>query len=167
MRARDAKLLADLIERLNTLQKGSGDLKELEEREHQGVKYVRRVEKKQESFYYLKGPVLAFSSQERTLRQAIELDEKASVEEEPPVARQLRLLGVERRLAALWLNPRAFQAELQAKALSGKPEERAVLTHFLTYWKALEGVAISLTLDKDVALSLSVRPQQQPLQTNR
>ena len=32
VRARDAKLLADLIERLNTLQKVSGDLKELEER---------------------------------------------------------------------------------------------------------------------------------------
>src|SRR5712691_7819433 len=99
VRARDAKLLADLVERLNTLQKSSGDLKEVEEREHQGLKYVRRVEKKQESFYYLKGPVLACSSQEKTLRQAIELDQTASVNEEPPIARQMRLLGVERGLA--------------------------------------------------------------------
>src|SRR5262249_5462681 len=61
VRARDPRALADLIGRLNRVQKEAGQLTELEEREHNGVKYHRRVERKEVNgvehtevnFYYL------------------------------------------------------------------------------------------------------------------
>src|SRR6266542_4302428 len=43
VRAREAKTLAALVDRVNQVHKESGELKKLEEREHNGVKYFRRV----------------------------------------------------------------------------------------------------------------------------
>src|SRR5439155_3628606 len=111
--------------------------------------------------YYLRGPLLALTWQEGLLRRVIDLDRRPAGGE-PPVARELRLLGADRSLAALWVNPRAFQADLEAKAAASRGEEAAVLRTTLTYWKALDGIALSLALEKDLALSLAVRanPEQ-------
>src|SRR5207248_4320466 len=51
VRAREVKSLATLVERINQFHKESGDLKKIEEREHNGVKYFRRAERKEENFY--------------------------------------------------------------------------------------------------------------------
>src|SRR5262245_5318715 len=58
LRARDARLLADFIDRLNAVQKKSGEVQDIRSREHNGRKYYQRVEKKGDNFYYLNGPVL-------------------------------------------------------------------------------------------------------------
>src|SRR5262249_62028025 len=71
VRARQAKTLAALVDRLNQVLKESGELKKLEEREHNGVKYFRRIERKEENFFCLRGPVLIFSGQEAILREAL------------------------------------------------------------------------------------------------
>ncbi len=75
VRARNAKVLADLIDRLNKVQKEEGELKDLEERRHNDLVYHRRVERdKPPTFYYVHGPILALSGQEDMLRQAIDCD---------------------------------------------------------------------------------------------
>src|SRR6185437_5149495 len=109
VRARNAKVLADLIERLNKLQKDEGELKELEERRHNDVTYYRRVERgKPPTFYFVHGSILALSGQEAILRQAIDCDRTRSADAVPEVTRRLRELDAERALFAVWLNPRAF-----------------------------------------------------------
>ena len=60
------------------MQKKTGELKELVDREYKGVKYVRRVETKSTSYYLLRGPVLLFSGQETFLQQAVERDKVAA-----------------------------------------------------------------------------------------
>ncbi len=157
IRAREAKLLEAFVQRLNDLQKQSGDLQKLEVREHHGVAYYRRVERTGENYYYLRGPVLAFTGQEAMLLQAIDRDRSAAADVEAPVARQLRLLGVDQRLAVLWINPRAFEPELRQKAATATGAEAAALRTLLIYWKALEGVALSATLHKDLELALAIR----------
>jgi hypothetical protein len=157
LRARDARLLADVVEQINDLQKQSGQLKEIEERQYAGRPYYRRVEDKTVNFVYVHGPVLAFAPHEEILRQLIDLEQKASLADEPPVARQLRLLGVGRPLAALWLNPRAFEPDLQRKASQATGAQAVALKTLLGYWKALEGVALTADLQKDVRLALAVR----------
>jgi hypothetical protein len=156
LRARDARGLADFVERLNRAQKDSGDLKDVEERRHQGATYFRRGERKGDTFYYVNGPVLAFSSQEAMLRQAIERDRKDGAGE-PAIAKELRLLGAERALASLWLNPRAFDAEMERNAAQARGGDEVVQRTFLRYWKALDGIALTLTLQKDVRLTLALR----------
>jgi hypothetical protein len=164
IRARDAALLADVIDRLNQAQKAGGDLKDVEVRKYRDVAYTCRVEGKGTNFYYLRGPVLAFSSQEQVLHRVIDRDRQADAEAEPAVARELRLLGADRDLAALWLNPRAFDADLEQHAARADGPEAGVRKGVLTYWKALDGLAVSLALHRDdVELRLAVRAHEKRL----
>jgi hypothetical protein len=58
----------------------------------------------------------------------------------------------------VWINPRAFDAELNAKA-NDTPTESCAVKHFARYWKALDSIVISLSPDdRDIIkLSLGVR----------
>ncbi|HLJ93589.1 MAG TPA: DUF3352 domain-containing protein [Gemmataceae bacterium] len=156
LRARDARLLARLVERIQSLQKESGDLQDLEERTYRGEKYFRRLEGKGTTFYCLHGPLFAFASREGILRQLIDRLREAN-DAESPVARQFRLLGVGKSLAALWINPRAFDAALQQNAAAAVGVQAVALRTLLVYWKALEGIALSVALEKDLAVSVAVR----------
>ncbi len=131
VRARNAKILAELIERLNQVQKEEGSLKELEERRHNGAVYHRRLERnKPATFYYVNGPVVALSEQEDMLRQAIDCDRLRSAEVVPDVTRRLRELEADRALLAVWINPRAFDAEVESKAAGVPAERAATVRHF-------------------------------------
>jgi hypothetical protein len=164
LRARDPKLLAGLVERINELQKASGDLKELEPREYAGRQYFERVEASGSKYYYLHGPVLAFAWQEPILKQVIELEQKAA-EGESPLAKQFRLLGIQKPLAALYVNPRVFEPGLRRKAAAADKEQAAALQALLKYWKALDGLALSLNLEEDLELTAAVRARTEALPT--
>src|SRR5262245_51581187 len=106
--ARQAKLLADLVERANGWLKDRGMLKEVREVEHDGFRYQRRAEGNEVNYLCLRGPVLIFTGQERMLREALTLEKKTPPTQESAVGKSLRQLGVDQALAAFWLNPRAF-----------------------------------------------------------
>jgi hypothetical protein len=156
IRARDAQLLAQVLDRVNEVQKRRKEVTELEARSYEGRTYYRRVDRGRENYYFLHGPILALSSREEMLRRAIDLDRQAG-DEEPAVARQLRRLGADRRLAALWINPRAFDAEVARKAEEATGPEAAVTRAFLSYWKALDGAALSFDMQADAEWVLAVR----------
>jgi hypothetical protein len=171
LRARNEKVLADLIERVNKAQKEDGELKDLEERRHHDVVYYRRVEFDKRSerdkppiFYFVRGPIIALSSQEEMLRQIIDCERTRSPADVPEAARRLRELDAERALLAVWINPRAFDAEVHAK-VAGTPAERsAPVKHFARYWKALDSVVLSLgLLEREINLSLGVRARVEEL----
>jgi hypothetical protein len=157
VRARQAATLATLVNRLNQVHKASGELKKLEERESDGLKYFRRIERKEENFYCLRDEVLLFSGQESILREALALEKKLPADKESPLAGQLRLLGAERALAAVWVNPRAFDAALEAKLTRAAGAEAAFLRTFAACWKALEGVALTCTLTTGIEMGLALR----------
>jgi hypothetical protein len=163
LRARDGKTLADLVDRLNHAQKESGELAALEERTHAGQRYYRRQDRGKPLFYHLRGPVLLATGQERMLREALDLDRAAGPDAEPPVARQLRLLGAGRALLTLWVNPRAFDEGLDARAAQAAGPEAAVLKTFGVCWKALGGAALALAVDRDVSLTLALRGRSERL----
>jgi hypothetical protein len=166
VRARDPKLLAELIDRLNELQRKSGDLVELKELKHHDFAYFRRTERKHEqgkedrkesNFYLLNGPVLMFTSQEAILHDAIDHQRDSAADKESAAAKQFRLAHADKPLAALWINPRALDADMQRKAEEAKGGDAAVLKNLLVYWKAVDSVVLSFDLQKDVTLSASIR----------
>lgn len=165
LRARDEKTLAELIERINKVQKEEGELKDLSERRHKDIVYYRRLEydksaqcDKPPTFYYVHGPILALSEQESAVQQIIERDHSRPSEEIGEAARRLRELDAERALLAMWINPRAFDAEVEAKAANTSTDHSTAAKHFAQYWKALESVVLSLSLqDRDINVSLGVR----------
>jgi hypothetical protein len=170
LRARNAKALADLIERVNKLQKEEGELKEVQERRHKDVVYYRRLEydkrsasDKPPSYFYVHGPILALSSQESILREIIERDRGAS-SSLPEAARRLRELDAERATLAMWINPRAFDAEVDAKTGNTSVERTTAAKHFARYWKALDSVVLSLSLEeRQINLALGVRARIEEL----
>ncbi len=164
LRARNEKVLAELIERINKVQTEEGGLKELSERQHNGITYYRRLEydkrvqrNKPPTFYYVHGPILALSAQEEMLRHVIDCD-RCSCGGAGEAARRLYELDAEHALLAVWLNPRAFDAEVEAKTVQVPAERSAAVKHFARYWKALESVVLSLSVcEQDINLSLGVR----------
>jgi hypothetical protein len=164
LRARKEKTLADLVDRLNLFLKSQGYLKESREVEHDGVKYQRRVEGDEVNFLCLRGPVLIFSGQEAMLREAIALGKKTPTTEESPIGRSLSQLGADKALVSMWLNPRAFDADLTARVNNAVDGDKVFLKTFLACWKALDGAAltISLTRDLEIGLALKGRPEALP-----
>jgi len=157
LRAGNARGLADLIERVNKIQLGSGEIKGLEEREYQGLKYFRRLERNDSSSYYhLRGPVLLLTSHEETLQQALER-ERTVGEKEPALIGRLRQLGADAALLTLWLNPRAFDPQLEAKIARSEVRDADMLKVFRVYWEALDGVALMLKLERELSLALAVQ----------
>src|SRR5262249_40224327 len=135
-----------------------GELTDLVEREHKGVKYFRRAESKGTNYYLLRGPVLLYTSQEAFLQQAIEQDKALATDARPPQVRRLEELGLDRAFAALALNPRAFDRAIADKAA----EDHAAKT-FASYWKALEGVGLAVHLDRGLHFSLTIKAKTQQL----
>ncbi len=170
VRARNRELLGKLLERLNRHQKEAGELKEVQARRHAGRTYHRRVESEGESFYFLDGPVLAFSAQEGLLREVLE--RRAAPEAKAktlPLLERLKEAGAERALLTLWINPRAFDDELRRQAQSLEGSEAHVLKAFLGYWKALDGIGLSLTVERDpeVLVSIHARTADLPAAARR
>jgi hypothetical protein len=167
VRARNPALLAKLIDRLNEGQKRSGDLKELEERSHNDVKYYRRVEKKDVPyFYWVQGPVLAVSSHEELIRRVIDSDRQAASADVavPILSQRLKELSPEKALLAVWFNPRIFEADLEKKAAEAQGAGAAFLKQFLTYWKAVDGLAFFVAPQQslDVGMGIKARTEDLP-----
>jgi hypothetical protein len=162
VRARDAKVPASFIERLNRVQKEAGDLVALHARQIHGVTYHERVDRKKKHFYYLHGPVLLVSTQEEVLCLAIQRAQQTTTGESALV-RQLRSFRVDQSLACLWINPRAFEAEMERNAARAKGEAAAGQRAFLRYWKVLDGIVLSLSLKADVQLRLMVQARMKDL----
>ncbi|OAI53576.1 hypothetical protein AYO44_04075 [Planctomycetaceae bacterium SCGC AG-212-F19] len=166
IRSRSEKALGNLVDRLNKAQQAFGELKKLEERQHNGVTYFARIERNQPpSYYALRGPVLIFSPHEAMLQRAIDRDrqEKPADAALPALTRQFRQLGADSALFAGWINPRAFDAEVRQRAEMAKGPEAAFLKTFGRYWDALEGIVFSVAAAKDLEFNLAVRLKPEAL----
>lgn len=163
VRAGNVPALVTLMERLNTAQKEAGT--PIRTRPYKGGEYVCWGEDKGAIYYYLRGPVLAVSQHEETLHRIIERDRAAAKDEEPALTGRLRRLGLDKNLAALWINPRAFEAEIERKAAQAGGPEAFVLNSLLTYWKSLDGIALFGTVgqtDLELGLTILVNPERLP-----
>jgi hypothetical protein len=159
--ARDAKLLSGLIDRLNSLQKDSGDVTDLQEHTYAGQRYFSRVESSGTKHYFVHGSLLAFCSREETLRQLIDRASKGDTL--PALAGKFSALGVDRPLAALWVNPRAFDAHLEKQAAAADGGKGKALTTLLGYWRALDGLAFTFDLKEDLEVAVAVKARTEAL----
>ncbi len=156
VRARTAAVLSALVEKINAAQKKDGSLTDLQALTYKGATYFLRVEPRQTNYYAIRGPVLLFTSQEEMLQRAIDADQSTAAGAAPPLASRLHEIGADHAVLALWVNPRAFDAGLEAKAAKADATDAPLQKKVLTYWKAAAGVAVWADLDKELHLSLAV-----------
>jgi hypothetical protein len=154
--ARRPKLLAELVDRFNRLQKAGGELKSLEPIKYQGTTYHRREHVRSTHWYYLHGPVLIVAGDEDMLRAAIGHELGAATTASPWPARFARA-GSAQALAALAVNPRAFEP-------FAKPAKLEQPQGFARFWQALDGIFVTLSVDPalEVRVSLQGRTREMP-----
>jgi hypothetical protein len=170
--ARRPDLLAGLFDRLNEVQKKSGEVSAVEPRSHEGQTYYRRQKAKDgDEYYYVRGPLLLLSDKEDALKRALERDRRAppAAAEAPALARRLDGLGVGRSLAVWWVNPKAFAPALRQKLGATSGGEAAFLATFARYWDALDGVAVSLSVEQEftAGITAAVRKEALPAAARR
>jgi hypothetical protein len=164
--AHDRRLLTQLMDRLNEVQKQSHELKELQTRQLGDAVYHVRVETRGNTYYFLHGSVLAISRQESILRQALERSLNTS-EAEPVLLQRLRQCGVANDVAAWWINPRAFDAHIESGAKQASPEQRCFFQAAQVYWHALDGIGVSIAVgERDLELKLALVAQPERLPAN-
>jgi len=167
LHARNPGRLGALLDRLNAVQKQSGELLATESRQFGRHTYTRRHKKDGEEFYCLSGQLFVFSESEAQLQKALDCDRhRPSVDEvQPAQTRLLRALGVEQNLVVVWLNPRAFDLSLKPKVDAAHGAEAANLRTFYQCWSAIDAAAVTVRLDHNLSFSLTVqaRPDALPL----
>jgi hypothetical protein len=161
--ARDPDLLSRVIQRVNEAQQQSGEIRGVDDRRYKGISYKRRQETKRDQFYYQNGSLFVFSSHEPLLQQVLD----RSLSPRRPASRvqqSFQRLKHDGALLTFWLNPRAFDAELRQKAEQEESDLAQVQRNFLRYWQAVDAAAISLVVQPDPELLVSVqgRPQLLP-----
>jgi hypothetical protein len=149
VRAARPKLLAELVDRFNALQKASGELKELQAAKHRGAVYQRRVHVRGTHFYYLRGPLLVVAGNEDMLRQVIERDLDKSADGSPWPAR-FRRAGAAQTFATLGINPRAFE-------LFPAPAKGEKAHGFAGFWRALDAAFVTVSADAGPELRLELQ----------
>jgi hypothetical protein len=162
IRAADAQALATMIHRFQDIQQQGGAT--AARRKHNAAEYTCWGEGKHTLCYYRNGPILAVSHNESALHRVIDLDLQSSTKEEPRLATQMKRLGVDKSLAALVVNPRVFDPEMEHKVAQARGPEGYVLKTLLTYWKALNAIAVFGRLQKtDLELGMVIQADAERL----
>src|SRR5262249_52338875 len=138
--ARSPPLLTGLLDRLEQAAKQAGNPSLRAFRSHRDVTYNAWDDGKRPSFTYQSGALFAISHQEDVLRQLIDR-ERSAARPDTAMARQLRRLGLEDSVAALWFNPRTFDAELERITAHRPGIDAGLRSAVLAHWKAFEGAA--------------------------
>jgi hypothetical protein len=163
--ARDEKLLARVVERINALQMKDGELKAVEPVTGKDGEYFRRVKSNKQQpaeFYALRGNRLVFSGS-KPLLEATLAKLATPAEGEPLVALRMQRLGVNDVPVSFVINPRAFDADLAESAKTGKDTERAFLREFAGYWKAVDGAALFVNFAPSLEVGLAVHVRKADL----
>ncbi|CAN5565193.1 hypothetical protein BH10PLA2_BH10PLA2_19690 [soil metagenome] len=162
LEARDAERLAKLLDKLLELQKGSGELKSVEEQSLGKRKYLKAVGQRSTTLYLRAGTVLIVTSQETILQEV-------SARLDNPAARSIFKdhfpnLDPAGRILSLWINPRPYRALLEKQAGLVKGAQLVAFNTFLRYWNALDCVGVFISHREDCELTFAVegRPGELP-----
>jgi hypothetical protein len=155
LRARDPRLLSELVERVRKLANPGEAEAAPKVHTHGNVSYSSWSDGKQTSYVFIDGPVLAVSHHEALVRRVIDQFQRTD-NLEPAVLSRLRSLGVDQSLAAVWINARAFDAELEHQTAEAPGVDAAVRKNILEHWKVIQGIALSARVGTDeVALDVA------------
>src|SRR5262245_32217954 len=115
--ARDDKLLARIVDRINELQIKGREVKAVESvgRDRQYFRRLKAVETEKADYYALRGHKLLFSGSEDLLKGMLASLERGETSE-PALAKRMKALGVNDSPAAMLINPRAFDSEFAESA---------------------------------------------------
>jgi hypothetical protein len=169
--SKNPKKLASLLEKIDAYQIRTGDLQEIKLKEYAKRTYVQRVKKNPtdgDEFYFLRDNLLVFATNEDLLKVAIDQDLTQPLVEKqiPPLSKHFQNPSLDSPLFVWWMNPRAFDAEMKQLIQESKGFEKGFLTHFQTWWRAMDGIGIHFDMSKSIELGITLRVDQDKLPTS-
>ncbi|HXD88205.1 MAG TPA: hypothetical protein VN641_17080, partial [Urbifossiella sp.] len=157
IRPRKPETLQKLIAKLNDIQKGNGEVKEVVAKQHRGAEYFERQKPNGGADYYcFRGSIFAFSGTEPDIQAVIDRD---AANEKPALPAKIARLGIGDAALAVIINPRHFDAELHAKVARAVGPEKFFLDRFQEAWQALDSAAFYVAVGNDLEAGLAVRFQ--------
>lgn len=153
LKTRRGDYLTKLIGVIHQEQKKSGELKDLVPVEYQGITFHRRIEMKQTNYLWIDDGLLAFAVHEEQIRQVIDRRGKKG----STIIEQLDKAGAEKAPVALWVNPRAFDQDLESRAQKDNGPEGLMLRAFLGYWKPMDAIVLSAHIGEEVEAKLTLQ----------
>jgi hypothetical protein len=167
LRPRKPDTLAGVLDRLNTVQTNSKELKALVEHKHAGATYFERQKPEGPSdFYCFLGGCFAFSQSQAEIKGVIDRAARAPKDRPPVLVARMTKLGVADAAAVVLVNPRPLDRELTGKVKNAKPNERGFLVRFEEVWAATEALAFYIALDTGTELGVSVQFNPDKLPAN-
>jgi hypothetical protein len=156
LQSRVPATLGKVLEAFNSLQLKSGDVRTIREKSHGKQVYFEREKSDGRKEYYTvrDSGLFAYSAQEVALQGVLEAIDKA---DQSVFAKLYAKLGVQNAVLSVLFDPRSLDADLAAKTKStADPNEKAFLTQFRKLWSATDALGVSLTLNRDAELTLSI-----------
>jgi hypothetical protein len=154
LHVRKPERLVQFIDELNTAQQKSGEVKSLTALQYKGATYHCRQEKSKAQYYFVDGSLAAVSTKEEAIKAL--LDKRLASAKDQTWAKRFRHAGAEQAFLTLCVNPRQIQPDFGSdlKGSDALP----------SYWRALEGIFLTLTIkdDAELRLSLQADPDQLP-----
>jgi len=138
--------LVQVIDRLNEAQTRSGEVR-LTELHHKGNSYYRRVQTGKTQYYSIKGSLAAVATKEEII-QAF-LDRRSAPAKDNPWAKRFQRAGAESAIVTMFVNPRMLDAEVLQNSKKDDP--------LSGYWRALEAVFVTVTIQDDAELRISLQ----------
>ena len=160
---RRPEMLAALLDRLADRQQKAGEITAVEQREYLGQRYVvRRKKVGGEEFYFLRGSTLAFTDKEARSRRP-STEPKLPTR---PIFRHLKTIAVTRRRTGfhdLVGESAGVRRRRGTKVAMAKGAGGGVSPYVRSYWKTLDGGAVSLALGRNVSINFVVQAKTDAL----
>ena len=165
LRPRNPNRLGKLLERLNELQKASGEIRAVRTLSYRDFSYQVREKPEGAEYYLFHEGIFAFSGQESALRALIDQSILAARPEAPlPAVQQARQrLELESAFLVCWFHPRVFDSYLRPEN-SRDPREQAFLSQFRRLWQSCDSLAIYAhpRQNFEVGFAAAFQPQRMP-----
>ena len=153
LHVRKPERLTQFIDKLNAAQEKAGDLKSLTAISYKGVTYHRREEKAKTQFYTIDGSLAAVSSKEELIKAF--LDKRSAISKDHVWAKRFQRAGADQAFLTLCVNPRQIEPDFGPSLKRGD--------ELPSYWRALDGIFVTLTIKDDAELRISLQANPDPL----
>jgi|GEM_PF-1046727 len=164
IRPRNLDRLKKCLDKLNELQKASGELREVRTRSYRDSTYHIREKSDAVEYYLIREGLFAFTGQEQAMRSLIDQVHLSCRPDAPlsPIHEARQRLDLESAFVVCWFQPRVFDQFLKPEA-SEDARERAFLQQFRRLWQSCDSLAIYAEVRQNLEIGWVASFQAEPM----
>jgi hypothetical protein len=152
LHVRKPERLVQFVDKLNEIQKKTGELRSLTALEYKGITYYRRAEPTKTQYYFVKDSLAAVTSREDLLHGVIDKLPKATRDNR--WTKPFQRAQADAAFLTMCVNPRKLEPDI----VRGKKEDALP-----SYWNALDAIFVTLAVQDAAELRISIQANPKEL----